>query len=294
MNKIPVWIDLDTGVDDAIALICACKLDNIEIVGVSAGCGTTTLENTFRNTRNILNMLNRKDIKVFPGANKPWINDLIPAPAYHGINGIGEVILEDSDAIIEEEYAWDMLYKAALKYNNELIVVAVGQMTNLANALVKYPNINKHIKQINIMGGAIDGGNMTPCGEANIVRDPQAAQCVFKSGIEEERINNLPDNEICNFIKQATKIALNTSKGSKHEGRYVLHDICPIIYLKHPEYFTLKRAGVYVETMGGISYGKTVSDLYTKSDYLFENKNVDIGIDINREEFIDYVVSLLV
>lgn len=308
MKKIPIWLDVDTGVDDAIAILCALKLDNLEIVGISSGVGTTTAENTFKNTRNILALANRKDIKVYPGAISSWIEEYRPAPLYHGENGVGDVILLDSDAPIEYKHAWDAIYEKAKELNGELIVVTTGQLTNIANVIIKYPNINKYLKQISFMGGAIEKGNTTPCAEANIIRDPHAAECVMKSKIELKMfgldvtekayitlddLNNLNDNEINNFIKEATKIPINTNIKNNLYDHYCIHDVVPLIQLVYPELFKSQKAGVHIETNKGLTYGKTISDLYVLSDHKFKEKNVEVFIDIETDKFRKIIIDLL-
>lgn len=308
MKKIPIWIDTDCGVDDAFALLCALKFPNIDIIGISSGVGTTTHENTFRNTRNVLKLAGREDIKVYPGSETSWIEEYRPAPNYHGENGLGNVMLEESSAPKENIYAWDIIYQKAKELNNELIIVTMGQLTNIANAIIKYPDINKYIKRINIMGGAIDGGNTTPCAEANIIRDPHAADCVFKSNIPIkmfgldvtekayltiEEINNLNENKITNFIKEATKIAIKTNMDNGLYDHYCIHDICPIMEIIYPELFKYEKAGVYIETRSELSYGKTVSDLYVLSDHKFKNKNALIYLDIDTKKFSEIIIEIL-
>ena len=112
MNKIPVWIDTDTGVDDAVALITAVSLKELDIVGVSAVAGNTTLDNAFRNARDVLSLASREDIKVYKGAEKPLVKDLFIAPQVLGENGIGDVTIPSSKAPVEEEKVFDVLYPA--------------------------------------------------------------------------------------------------------------------------------------------------------------------------------------
>lgn len=308
MNKIPVWIDTDCGVDDSLAILCALKLETLDIVGMSAGVGTTTLANTFRNTRNILKLAGREDIKVYPGADHSWIDAFRPAPAYHGLNGVGDVILEDSEIPEEKMHAWDAIYEKAKELGHELIVITIGQLTNLATALVKYPDLDRYIRQISIMGGAIDGGNTTPCSEANIVRDPYAAQCVLKSGIPIrlfpldvtekvfltlDELYGLKQNKVTDFLKEATRIAVETNRKTGYGDTYCLHDLCPIIELAYPELFSFRKAGVYVETRSELSYGKTVSDLYVLSDHTFENKNADVYLEADRDALSKIIIEIL-
>lgn len=84
----PVLMDVDTGTDDAIALMLACSAKNINILGVTTVGGNVSLENTTTNTLNVLNHLGRKDIPVSMGADKPLVRNLTKASAIHGLNGL--------------------------------------------------------------------------------------------------------------------------------------------------------------------------------------------------------------
>ena len=310
MKKIPVWIDTDCGVDDAIALLCATRLDNIEIVGASAGVGTVDLGNTFRNTRDVLCLAGRKDVPVYPGAASSWIEPYRPAPQFHGENGLGNCEIPHSDAPLLQEHAWDKMKEAADRYEGELIIVTLGQLTDLATAIVKYPSFSRKIKALYMMGGAVDGGNTTMCAEANVVRDPEAAQCVFKSGIpivmfgldvtekvyfDRDDLDKiaLKDSEVCRLVRESTKIAIETNRRSVRGDIYNLHDVCPVLYLKYPELFQGKQAGVYVETGGRITRGKTISDLYVLSDKKLPAKNTYVITEADREKLAKITVEIL-
>ena len=297
-----IWIDTDCGVDDALAIICACKLPDLEILGMSSGVGTTTLENTFRNTRNVLHLLKRDDIKVYKGAESSWIRPYAPAPAFHGENGLGNVALADSPVPIEEKPAWDALYETAVN-NGPLTIVTIGQLTNLANTIIKYPDFGDHVDQVLIMGGSIVGGNTTMAAEANIYRDPQAAQCVLKSGLkivlfpldvttkvylsrQDQEELFAYDNPLAAFAGKATAIALETNRKNYNYDNYDLHDLCPVLYLDYPEYFSGKKGAVYVESREGICCGKTVSDIYTLMDKRLKDNEVEIMLEAEREKLV--------
>ena len=307
--KRPVWIDTDCGVDDAMALLCACALKDIEIVGVSAGVGTTSQENTFRNTRNVLALAGRKDIPVYPGSKTAWIEPYMPAPAFHGEDGLGGAVIPESDAPVETEYAWDAFYKAAKKYEGELTVVTVGALTDLATAIVKYPYLPKYIKEVDIMGGAIDGGNTTMASEANIRRDPHAAQCLFKSGIpvvmfgldvtEQVRLTPADREEIfrkntavTRLMEESIQIPLSTNL-KQGLDTYTLHDVCPVLYLSKPELFEGKKAAVYVETQSPLTMGKTISDVYALTDDKFPDKNTLVMLKADREKAVSFFKELM-
>jgi len=303
MNKIPVWIDTDTGVDDAVALVVAGNLDNLDIVGISAVCGNTYMENAFNNARDVLALIGKEHIKVYKGASRPLISDLNISSHIHGVNGIGDYILPESKAEIETMNAYDALYEKALELNGELVVCAIGPLTNIAISIAKHPDIVDYIKELNIMGGAIIGGNISPCAEFNIYCDPHGAQNVFKSGIKINMFgldvtskafldeNDL--NEIESYNNKLSDFLINSSKLYYEHGNanhICQHDSCPIIYLAYPEIFEGHECGIYVETRGSLTIGKTCCDLY--SDFKFEDRHCKAFIDINREKFVKLIKDI--
>ena len=108
-----------------------------------------------------------------------------PRTAYfvHGENGLGNVDLPESDAPVEQMPAWDALYEAAKAAKGELVLVAIGPLTNVALALSKHGSLPKLLKRIVIMGGSATYGNATPAAEANIFCDAEAASTVFQCGV---------------------------------------------------------------------------------------------------------------
>lgn len=308
MNRIPIWIDSDCGIDDAIALLSAFKLETLDIKGISAVCGNVEEEKTFVNNRNIAYMAHRKDIKVYHGATKPLNISLETASHVHGNNGLGNMIIAESDAPLESEMAWDMIYKAAKEANGELQVVAVGPLTNVAIAIAKYPDLEKYIKRLLIMGGAIEGGNATTAAEFNIFADPHAAQAVFMSSIPKVmfgldvtlksslNLNDLirlreKDSTVSNFFLESIKTLMKFYDAIGYTDTVCLHDACPIVYLQYPNLFDGKIAGVYVETQAQITFGKTVSDLH--SDFKFDKRDTLVMLAVNQPEFSKTIEDLL-
>ncbi len=306
-DLIPVWIDTDTGVDDAVALLCALQLENIFIKGISAVAGNVGHDRTFVNARNVCSLAKREDIKVYPGAIKPLIVDLQDASYVHYADGLGGAIIPASKAKIETKKAWDAIYEAALEAKGELEIVAIGPLTNIAICLYKYPDLVKYVKRILIMGGAISGGNCTACSEFNIHVDPHAAETVFKCGIpivmfgldvtmkaflEVEEVYEMAKNgtNISKFYLSSTKSNIDVY-AKNYRPMLCLHDVCPVIYLKYPKIFSGQMAGVYVETQSAISFGKTVSDLW--SDTKFKDRHTLVMLDVQRELFRDIVANLL-
>ncbi len=281
---IPIWIDTDTGVDDAVALLCALKLDKLAIRGISAVAGNVEHAKTFKNCRNVLAYAGREDIKVYPGAIKPMCVELDDASEVHGKDGLGGVVIPESPAKKETMHAWDAIYEAAKKEGGKLQIVAVGPLTNIANAIISHPDLKDMVEQILIMGGAAVGGNATMAAEFNIYADPHSAETVMQSGIPvvmfgldvtvDAYLDAKDIQDIGNFNTKISQFFVDVVQSNlnfyiKNYNREILciHDACPLIYLQYPEIFTGQKAGVYVETQSRLIFGNTVSEIWIDTKF---------------------------
>ena len=307
-DLIPIWIDTDTGVDDAVALLCALKLDKLAIRGISAVAGNVEHAKTFKNCRNVLAYAGREDIKVYPGAIKPMCVELDDASEVHGKDGLGGVVIPDSPAEKETMHAWDAIYEAAKKEGGKLQIVAVGPLTNIANAIISHPDLKDMIERILIMGGAAVGGNATMAAEFNIYADPHSAETVMQSGIpvvmfgldvtvdaylDSKDIQDIRDfnTKISKFFVDVVQSNLNFYVKNYKREILCIHDACPLIYLQYPEIFTGQKAGVYVETQSRLCFGKTVTDIW--SDTKFKTRETMIMLGVDREKFASTLKGLL-
>ncbi|WP_314231515.1 nucleoside hydrolase [Solobacterium moorei] len=307
-NLIPIWIDTDTGVDDAVALLCALKLDKLAIRGISSVAGNVEHAKTFKNCRNVLAYVGREDIKVYPGAIKPMCVELDDASEVHGKDGLGGVVIPESPAEKETMHAWDAIYEAAKKEGGKLQIVAVGPLTNIANAIISHPDLKGMVKRILIMGGAAVGGNATMAAEFNIYADPHSAETVMQSGIPvvmfgldvtvDAYLNGKDIQDIRDFNTKISKFFTDVAQSNlnfyiKNYKREILciHDACPLIYLQYPEIFTGQKAGVYVETQSRLCFGKTVTDIW--SDTKFKTRETMVILGVDREKFASTLKGLL-
>ncbi len=307
-DLIPIWIDTDTGVDDAVALLCALKLDKLAIRGISSVAGNVEHAKTFKNCRNVLAYAGREDIKVYPGAIKPMCVELDDASEVHGKDGLGGVVIPESPAEKETMHAWDAIYEAAKKEDGKLQIVAVGPLTNIANAIISHPDLKGMVKRILIMGGAAVGGNATMAAEFNIYADPHSAETVMQSGIPvvmfgldvtvDAYLNGKDIQDIRDFNTKISKFFADVVQSNlnfyiKNYKREILciHDACPLIYLQYPEIFTGQKAGVYVETQSRLCFGKTVTDIW--SDTKFKTRETMVMLGVDREKFASTLKGLL-
>ena len=304
--RIPLWLDCDPGVDDAMAMALMFAIPQYDVKGLSAVAGNVELEKTFQNARNLAAFLGRKDVPVYAGAARPLFREPRTATFVHGENGLGNMTLPESDAPVEKTPAWDALYEAAKAENGELTLVAIGPLTNVALALSKHGSLPKLLKRIVIMGGSATYGNATPAAEANIFCDPEAASTVFQSGVpivmcgldmtlktvmspaELDEMGRL--NPTAKFLRDAAQHGLSYSQAHGIDGM-ALHDPTAVLYPLYPELFSGEEAGVAVETKGTITYGKTVTDLF--SDKQFPFKNALVMLDVNKAKLFETVRELL-
>ena len=298
MNRIPVWIDCDPGVDDAVAILLANWLPELDIVGISTVAGNATLPITTENALKICNLM-KKNYPVFSGADRPLMREYEAGESFHGPDGLGGARLQEPSRRAESLPAWDAIYEAARQSEGRLELVTLGPLTNIAIALGKYPELPRYLRRIVLMGGSATRGNCTPAAEFNIHADPEAAQAVFRSPVEKVMCGlevteqayltagelaaiTAHDSAVCRFLREATPMLQEKNTAAGLPG-WAVHDACPVAYIAHPELFSGREAGVFVETRAELTFGKTVTDLY--SDKKFEEKNTFVVLDIDRPAF---------
>ncbi|HDN84903.1 MAG TPA: nucleoside hydrolase, partial [Candidatus Aerophobetes bacterium] len=175
-------IDTDCGIDDAIAIMMAISREDVDVVGITTVSGNTYVDQVTDNVLRLLSYFGRKDIPVFKGATVPLIQELSRGEKIHGENGLGGVLLPETDKKEETIKAPDAIFKLA-KENEGLIVITLGPLTNVAMAINLYPELKNLIKEVVSMGGALERGNVTRFAEFNFYQDPEAVQFVINSGI---------------------------------------------------------------------------------------------------------------
>lgn len=191
MDKRKIIIDTDPGIDDCYAIMLATMYDNFDILGITCVAGNKSLPVVTANALRIMDFQN-KDIPVHKGAKaalaKLRINETqenISADC-HGSDGMGQSNLPYTDRCLKDIPAWDFLLEQVSKYPNEIEVICLGPLTNLALAVEKNVEIMKNLKSITIMGGNFYvPGNITPYAEYNIWFDADAAQEVIHALAED-------------------------------------------------------------------------------------------------------------
>ena len=179
-DRTPVILDVDTGIDDALALLYACASPETELLEVTCVAGNVDARQVATNTRAVLELAGRADVPVALGAERPLAKALQTTPETHGPRGVGYAELGTPSRPLEAEDAADRIVHLARSRPGELTLVTLGPLTNLALALQREPAMPGLLRNLVIMGGAYRvPGNTTPTTEWNIHVDPDAARAVF-------------------------------------------------------------------------------------------------------------------
>jgi purine nucleosidase len=183
-EKKMVIIDTDAGVDDALALILALKSKELDIVAVTTVSGNVHVDKV---TPNVLKVLKAMEIKNPPiiarGAEEPLISKDKPttADSVHGMDGLGDTHYAMGNYKLDRRLAWEVVCDLAKKHPNEITLITLGPMTNLAIAIQNRPEDVKKLKEVVAMGGVFfNVGNITPDAEFNVKADPDAAAIVVE------------------------------------------------------------------------------------------------------------------
>jgi len=304
--KRKIILDCDPGHDDAVAILLAGVAEEIDLLGITSVAGNSYVKNT---TKNALIMVEnaRLDVPVCEGASKPLLREQIVAPDIHGESGLEGANIPDPTIKADQRNAVVFINQQVTDNPDEVSLVAIGPLTNIAKFILLYPDTSQKVKEIVIMGGGINFGNTTPVAEFNIYADPEAAQIVFDSGI--------PLTVFGLDVTHQTKIFMDEIKRMQgfssdivskmgllleffHQTYYdvfgiegaPLHDPCAIAYLIEPEMFEYEDYYCQIELKGQLTYGQTVVDYWKKSG---KKPNSKWAIRANRERFIEILFEKL-
>ncbi|MFL0252450.1 nucleoside hydrolase [Clostridium neuense] len=304
--RIPIVIDTDPGIDDAVAILMAFAAENLDIKAITTVVGNVELEKTTVNALKLVEF-SGLNIKVASGAEKHIRREHFSAEWYHGASGLGNLKFPDPHIKVCDKNAYDTIYEEACKYSGELRLVCLGPLTNIASTILIYPDIVDKIHSITIMGGAINGGNDTPAAEFNMYADPEAARIVFESKVPVTMIGldvtnrallykddideiGRGNNKMAKLVaKLATKIYENC-KALKVEGA-AMHDPFAMGYVIDNSIMKYKSFHVDVETSSDLTRGKTIVDV---NNLLNKPANVNVGIDLDRDKFVSMLKKLFI
>jgi len=307
----PLVIDVDTGIDDALALLYACAHREATIVGVSTVVGNVPLTHATRNTRAVLKLAGRGDIPVWPGAPTALSIPVRDASEVHGKTGLGHAILPEPEEQAEAHHAIDSIIAAARAHAGRLTLCATGPLTNIALALMRDPELPRLVKRFVIMGGAYaEPGNVTPSAEFNIWHDPEAARIVFRSfggvgaapviaiGLDVTRKTIIDESDLAaiaariagkphaaaltRFLDDASRFYFERMEKMLGKRIFTMHDPLAVAVALDPTLVETRRAAVDVETTGRLTTGATIVDWRGQWGRL---ANAEVAVSADTERF---------
>jgi inosine-uridine nucleoside N-ribohydrolase len=310
-----IILDCDPGHDDAIAIMLAVADPGIELLAVTTVAGNVTLDNTTRNALRVLDMVGRADIPVAAGRDRPRVRELSTAAVMHGESGLaGPLPAEPSRSAVDAQ-AIEVIEQLLLDADEPVTLVATGPLTNMADVVERLPHLRSRIRELVIMGGAVDLGNWTPAAEFNIWVDPHAADVVFRAarvpgegaaddgialtmiGLEvthrawltDEHAEALrPTGRAGQFVAEL----LDHFVGF-HQRRFgweggPIHDAVTIAHLIDPTLVTTLPMNVQIETESPLCIGRTVADRWAVTGL---PANAFVGLDIDRDRFVTMLID---
>ncbi|MEN1759839.1 nucleoside hydrolase [Anoxynatronum sibiricum] len=303
--KHAVIIDCDPGTDDTIALVMALASEALDVKAVTTVAGNQTADKTALNGLKIVSYL-KKEIPVAKGADKPIMRPLVTAEHVHGETGLGPVTLPEPSIEGLDTPAWDLFYQLSAAKNEKIHLITLGPLSNVAIALMKYPQLRDYITHITMMGGSMGYGNDTPAAEYNIYADPEAARMVFEAGIPITMVGL-----DCTHQAWLTREEIDTIEAPEGSGAWlakammnhihafatnygfpgaVMHDPSAVAAVIDPTLIETKDYYVAVETKGKHTTGKTVVDVMGVTK---KPANVAVAVGIDRERFVQLVQELM-
>ena len=275
-----IIIDTDPGQDDAFAILLAlASPDEIDVLGITCVAGNVPLALTTRNARIVCELAGRSEMPVFAGADRPLKRKLVTAEHVHGKTGLDGPVMVEPTMALQAQHGVDFIIETLRREPAQTVTLCpLGPLTNIALAFQKAPDIIFRVQQIVLMGGGcFEGGNITPAAEFNIYVDPQAADIVFRSGVD---LVVMPLDVTHKVLTTKPRVAAIRALGTKvgevaadwadfferfDMAKYgsdggPLHDPCVIAYLLRPGLFTGRHINVEIEVQSELTMGMTVAD----------------------------------
>lgn len=268
---IPLIIDGDPGIDDAVALALAAASPEVELRAVTTLAGNAPVDVTTDNARRILHLLGRDDVPVAAGASRALVHvGMHNQRSPHGSNGLGEVELPPSTAAGQAEHALEVLAgilrPAAPR---SITLAALGPLTNIALLLAVHPDLADRIGEVVVMGGSSGRGNITPVAEFNIWTDPEAAHRVLADsdldirlvGLDVTRRATVDDADLAVLRTASDRAALLADMiaayGDHVQTGWPLHDVLAVAAIVNPAVIRTRAMTAAVDTTLGPGRGQT-------------------------------------
>jgi inosine-uridine nucleoside N-ribohydrolase len=308
-HPLPLIIDSDPGLDDALAIGLAIARPELDLLAVTTVGGNADVSHCTENALRLLHAYGRPDIPVGEGAAGPLFGDVVRATEVHGEGGIGTVVLDPSPARKDPDGAVGLMVRLLRASPDPVAIAPIGPLTNIALLIRLYPELLPRIAHLSIMGGSIGEGNTTVSAEFNIYADPESADIVFRSGVPITMIGldvthqALLDRDAAATLRglggtsgriaaDLTDYALDRNMEWSGASTTAIHDAVAIAHFAVDDLVAVAPYHVVIDTTDGPARGRTVCD---GQPYRLRrdgrNANAEVGIVIDGQRFEDLLVD---
>jgi inosine-uridine nucleoside N-ribohydrolase len=290
----PIILDCDPGHDDAIAIMLAAGDPAVDLLAITTVAGNQTLDKTTLNALRVCTLAGVHDVPVAAGCARPLTRPLQVAEDVHGESGLDGPRFGEPAVRVTGEHAVDLVHRVLQGHPEPVTLVPTGPLTNIALLLSRYPEDVPRIREIVLMGGSTERGNVSPYAEFNIFVDPEAAAIVFGSGVPVTMCGlNVTHQALVTPDVVARLEALGGAIGpvcvelmtffaSSYRELFgfqapPLHDPVAVARVIDPSLVECVDAHVAIEVVGEHTRGATVVDLAAAP-----NAKVAVGLDVPR------------
>lgn len=308
-QPIPVIIDCDTGVDDALALLFAVRHPGLDLRAVTCVAGNTDVDGVVRNTLTVLEQAGAPAIPVARGAERPLLEPARPAPV-HGADGMGDLGLPAPTRTPVDIDAVTLLRREILASPRPVTLIPTAPLTNIALLLRTHPEVTRNIERIVFMGGAVATGNATPVAEFNVWHDPEAAAVLLTAGVPITMYGLDVFQQVVVDSAEVHRLRASSEPGTRLAGELLAHrpahqgeppqaeeagglgDAGAVCAVADPQGITTSLLPVEVSLAPGPTRGQTVVDRRTRlgESEIYEGGHeralIGVALEVNADRYV--------
>jgi purine nucleosidase len=301
-----VILDTDPGIDDALAILLLAASPEVSLEAITVTHGNTNIDKCTRNSLQLIELAGIAAVPVARGASEPMVKSLSVAEETHGNGGLGYARLPEPTILLSHDNAVDTIISLIHRYPNEITLLCIGPMTNIALAILKDPSIVALVKRVISMGGAFHfPGNATPDAEYNVFCDPESYDIILRAGFDltivpldvtykciftKEHLSRLSEAkpEIREFITDSTRFYMEFHDEYQSIDGCAINDPLAAAILIDPDLVRFRDYYVTVELKGEHTKAKTSADHY---GILNRAANAKVAMEVNVPGFMDFFIS---
>ncbi|MEW2510365.1 nucleoside hydrolase [Streptomyces sp. NPDC046870] len=308
-QPIPVIIDCDTGVDDALALLFAVRHPGLDLRAVTCVAGNTDVDGVVRNTLTVLEQAGAPAVPVARGAERPLLEPARPAPV-HGADGMGDLGLPAPTRTPVDIDAVSLLRREILASPRPVTLIPTAPLTNIALLLRTHPEVTRNIERIVFMGGAVATGNATPVAEFNVWHDPEAAAILLTAGVPITMYGLDVFQRVVVDSAEVHRLRASGEPGTRLAGELLAHrpahqgeppqaeeagglgDAGAVCAVADPQGITTRRLPVEVSLAPGPARGQTIVDRRPRPGESEiheggrERALVDVALEVDADRYV--------